>query len=290
MRKEFKAFSTLIIYSYIAYSVLYLYPFLFGHSYDKANPSDVVQINIFLDILLFIITVLLSIDILRGFKKVSNDKNKKEIVEFLKALLKSIIGFIAVKYVLGIIVGLISIILGIDQTSVNQQALETLFKLAPFAMFVTGAFLAPVTEELVFRGAIKRIIKNKRVFITVSGLIFGLVHIFKYNLPIFVILIAGYLIDMIVTSEMKKRHKVDLIICTLIVLLTVLGISMQTITGNLMGVIVDFQLSELVNGIMYVGVGCYFAYIYYKYDNIYINILVHVFNNLLAYIVLFTLL
>ena len=95
---------------------------------------------------------------------------------------------------------------------------------------------------------------------------------------------------MIVTSEMKKRHKVDLIICTLIVLLTVLGISMQTITGNLMGVIADFQLSELVNGIMYVGVGCYFAYIYYKYDNIYINILVHVFNNLLAYIVLFTLL
>ena len=61
----------------------------------------------------------------------------------------------------------------LESTSVNQQALESL----PFLyVFLSALFFAPVVEEAVFRLALHKLIKNSKIFIILSGLIFGFLH------------------------------------------------------------------------------------------------------------------
>ncbi len=58
-------------------------------------------------------------------------------------------------------------------TSVNQESIESM----PMYITIPLAVLwAPFVEETVFRGAIKRIIKHKLLFIVVSGVLFGFLH------------------------------------------------------------------------------------------------------------------
>ena len=58
-------------------------------------------------------------------------------------------------------------------TSVNQESIESL------PMYITiplAVIWAPVVEESIFRGGIKKIIKNKFLFIILSGATFGFLH------------------------------------------------------------------------------------------------------------------
>ena len=60
----------------------------------------------------------------------------------------------------------------------NEQAVRQLFDSNPFLTFILASLLAPLLEELIFRLSIYKIIgKNKYLFIAISGLIFGLMHV-----------------------------------------------------------------------------------------------------------------
>ena len=66
------------------------------------------------------------------------------------------------------------LILGSADASANQTALETM----PSAYLIFSALIfAPIVEELLFRGSIRRIIKNDVLFVIISGLIFGSLHV-----------------------------------------------------------------------------------------------------------------
>lgn len=56
---------------------------------------------------------------------------------------------------------------------VNQQQINTM---PDWYILVLATFFAPIVEEVVFRGCIRRFIKNDTLFIIVSGVIFGLLH------------------------------------------------------------------------------------------------------------------
>ena len=58
-------------------------------------------------------------------------------------------------------------------SSVNQDAVESLPKLI---MFILAVLWAPVVEEVVFRGTIRRFIKNNILFIIISAVLFGSMH------------------------------------------------------------------------------------------------------------------
>ena len=265
MKKELKTFISFIVYSFLPYIIVYLYKFL-PYKKDIPNEMDLlIIINTVLDIVFFVIFILLSKDIFKNNKKL-NDGSKDRISENVALIIHVSIMFYIAKIASAMLVGFLTYIFKLDTLSINQQVVEATFKSAPLVMFITGTFLAPVVEELVFRGAVRRIIKNKKVFVIVSGLIFGLVHVLEYSLPIFMILITGYLIDMVVSSSLNKKMKVKLSICT----------------------IMSINPSEAVNSIAYIIAGMAFAAIYAKYDNIYLNIGIHAINNLLGYIVLFT--
>lgn len=59
----------------------------------------------------------------------------------------------------------------------NEETIRELFKISPIYIFISSVIVAPIVEELVFRQAFRNIITNKYLFIIVSGLIFGGLHV-----------------------------------------------------------------------------------------------------------------
>ena len=72
--------------------------------------------------------------------------------------------------------------------SSNQTVLETM----PFYVLLPLAIIyAPVVEEALFRGCIRRFIANDILFIIISGIVFGLLHTFFSEFLIFNILVLA---------------------------------------------------------------------------------------------------
>lgn len=59
----------------------------------------------------------------------------------------------------------------------NEDTIRTMLKINPIYVYFSAVFFAPVVEELVFRQSIRNIIKNDTLFIIVSGLVFGSLHV-----------------------------------------------------------------------------------------------------------------
>ena len=60
----------------------------------------------------------------------------------------------------------------------NEQAIRETFNISPIYIFFSAVIYAPIVEELIFRQSIKNIFNNKWLFIIISGLLFGSMHIF----------------------------------------------------------------------------------------------------------------
>ena len=59
----------------------------------------------------------------------------------------------------------------------NQIALQNSFNSDPVFIALLSMFYAPIAEELMFRGVLRKFIKNKKLFVIVSGVVFGLMHV-----------------------------------------------------------------------------------------------------------------
>ncbi len=91
-----------------------------------------------------------------------------------------------------------------DGIAENEEAIRNLFAISPVYVYVSAVLLAPVIEELVFRGGFYYIFKNKYLFVFFSGISFGLIHvigatslnqflyIIPYSIPGFVFALALY--------------------------------------------------------------------------------------------------
>lgn len=67
----------------------------------------------------------------------------------------------------------------------NENAVRELIKLFPMYMLYSTVIFAPIVEELVARKALRDIIKNDILFLLISGLSFGMLHvIFTYERPL----------------------------------------------------------------------------------------------------------
>lgn len=59
----------------------------------------------------------------------------------------------------------------------NEETIRTMFSQTPVYIFISSVFFAPVLEELVFRQGLRNIFSNNMVFIVISGLVFGGLHV-----------------------------------------------------------------------------------------------------------------
>ena len=64
-----------------------------------------------------------------------------------------------------------------SKTSSNEEAIRNLVVKSPIYAYFSGVIIAPFIEELVFRRGLRNIINNNTLFILISGLVFGGLHI-----------------------------------------------------------------------------------------------------------------
>lgn len=60
----------------------------------------------------------------------------------------------------------------------NETSVRNSFKVAPIYSLISACLFAPFIEEMIFRMSFRKIFKDKYLFIIISGLIFGFVHVF----------------------------------------------------------------------------------------------------------------
>ncbi len=86
---------------------------------------------------------------------------------------KYITKYVLIAFVCLFTLNAIRIILTGDEFTSNQDALNNL----PLVYVgILAVIWAPIVEETIFRGVLRRFISNKIVFVIVSGLVFGLLH------------------------------------------------------------------------------------------------------------------
>ena len=122
-------------------------------------------------ILSFIIYLIVLFILLFIFK----DNLKRDLSTFKKGY-KEYISFVlprlGIMYIIYFVTSILCVAINRNMP-VNQQQIEAL---PIWYTFPLAALLAPIVEEILFRGCIRRFIKNDVLFIIVSGLLFGLLH------------------------------------------------------------------------------------------------------------------
>lgn len=59
----------------------------------------------------------------------------------------------------------------------NEKSVRELIDKAPLFMLYQTVFYAPLSEELIFRRSFKDVFKNKYIYVLISGLVFGGMHV-----------------------------------------------------------------------------------------------------------------
>lgn len=63
------------------------------------------------------------------------------------------------------------------ETATNQESLNKAFTKLPILIMFLTMIYAPIVEELMFRGVFRKFINNKYLFIIISGVVFGALHV-----------------------------------------------------------------------------------------------------------------
>ena len=140
--------------------------------------------NISLEIIMIIIIIVLFKDY---FKKSLTDL-KKNHFNYFKKYLKY--------YILGVAIMMVcnSLIMALGgSTSDNETLVRNQFNFYPIYTFICAVFLAPILEESVFRVSFRKIFKNDILFILMSGLVFGGLHLIgMLDSPLILLYLGAY--------------------------------------------------------------------------------------------------
>ena len=187
VKNIFKLIISFVLFFNLSLVIAYIFK-LVGINYSDFNYIDYACLNTFIELIMFVVVLLFYKKYLKK-DLVLFKLNKKD---YIKKIISYFLIFLIVKYGVALFSSLLLVMLGSDLvTSENQETVVTLAKTLPFMMMISTSLLAPFVEEGIFRLGIKKVINNKYLFILVSGLIFGFMHIFPTELPLYVALIES---------------------------------------------------------------------------------------------------
>lgn len=144
----------------------YFSPFLLSMFIPDSVSTNVLKIiDISYNVLLLVLSILCFKHRLKRDIKLFKDN--------AKTYIKYILPKIGIMYIIFFISNVICIMITGQANSVNQSTLESM----PLWYTIPLAVLwAPIVEETIFRGVLRRFIKNNKLFIVMSAIIFGLLH------------------------------------------------------------------------------------------------------------------
>lgn len=168
MKKELKDFliglSVLLLYLFSSFISLLILSIFNVNTNNFSNIQKIIY-NLSYELILILIIIFIY---------------RKKIINDIKMFKKS--NFIYIKYwIIALILMLISNIIinmftNID-TSSNQEIIVNTFKKAPIYTAILACLFAPILEELVFRLSFRKMFKTDIIFIILSGLFFGFMHV-----------------------------------------------------------------------------------------------------------------
>lgn len=168
MKKIIK--NLLILLSYFLYEAIVL---IIINALDiDVSKLNFIQKNIYL----FVIDIIYLVSLVFIYRK--------ELKEDFKDFKENGAGYIfkyAPLYLLGVILmgitnALLVKVTGMEM-STNEQNVRTLIKYYTLYMSFSSVMYAPIVEELIFRKSIKNLFNDNVLFVLMSGLIFGLIHV-----------------------------------------------------------------------------------------------------------------
>ncbi len=124
----------------------------------------------------FIINLLFLLLIILGYFKTL----KKDFKEFFKDFFKNIeisFKYWLVGFIIMVISNLIIVIITNGSIASNEEQVRNLIDISPLYMLFSVSIYAPFTEELLFRKGFRDIIKNKWLYVIISGCVFGALHV-----------------------------------------------------------------------------------------------------------------
>ena len=160
-----------ILITLFFYRNIFILPIIYiaNINVDKISSATEVILSLINNIIFLIITVLMYKNDLKREWKIFG-KNMSENVD--TSIKYWLIG-LAVMVVSNII---INFVLGGGQAT-NEKGVQKMIDSAPYIMLIEAGLIAPINEELLFRKAFKSIINNKWLFIIISGIVFGYLHV-----------------------------------------------------------------------------------------------------------------
>ena len=169
MIKEFKNFiiglSVLFLYLFSNFFILSILNF-FEIDIDNFSYNQRVLFNLFFEFGLLIIFVFIyRKKLLTDFRSFRNCKFFSYIRYWMIAIGLMCISNIAINMFTNI------------STSTNQEMIVDIFSKSPIFIFILTVLIAPLMEELVFRLSLRKMFKTDFLFIIISGLFFGFMHV-----------------------------------------------------------------------------------------------------------------
>ena len=128
----------------------------------------VKYLDYFVYIFLFIITIIFNL----GYYKKDFSDFKSNYKKFLPIIVKRYFIMIGLMILVSIPISFINE----GNVSTNQQLINDMFKKIPIITLLLTSIYAPLVEESVFRLSLSKLFSNKKVFIIVSAIIFGTLH------------------------------------------------------------------------------------------------------------------
>lgn len=290
MKKDIlKAGLSLLVFNYLSILVVLMLVYVFKVDMSNSNYYNLALLNFVASLAIALVMVLINFGIIKeSIKKIKETYKTSVVLKFLGNVIVVTFTLYIVRFAASYVSSLIALIFKLESTTIdNQKMIESLLGSAPAMMIISACILAPISEELLFRGAMKKAIKNKKVFITVSGLTFGLAHITDSFLFVFEILSIGILLSYIWgKSSIDKDRKVMLSVIATASILVLCGVIYYFEFGNLITKIMSLDIKEIVGCISYVVMGAYLANVYYDSEDILTTMGVHALSNTISVIIL----
>lgn len=174
------AFFILISIFFLIFEIIYP---LLGFNYDSFSLRTKILL-MFLKYIVFL--VILVIRYHKYLKEKWNDfrKNKSKYINI--AFKWWSLGFVLMLIINQI---LDRIVKGVGA---NEQSVQTLLANEPVLALIATTLFAPVVEELIYRKSLQDCFNNKKLYIIISGLVFGLIHVIGSTNPLDYLFIISY--------------------------------------------------------------------------------------------------
>ena len=195
-----------VIFLYLFYSDIILVPlYLLGINISKLSINyKIIYLLIIETLFVYLIFMIYKKDMITDFKDF-----KQNWKEYLDKYIKYWFILLAFMYASNFLILFIQHLCHHKETIANnEEAVRQILNHYPIYMIISAVVLGPIEEEIVFRKTCRKIFKDRWVFIIISGLFFGLMHVvLSMEEPFDLLYIISYSIPGIIFAYIYDKSK-----------------------------------------------------------------------------------